>query len=150
MLVVVIFIIAGQVLHQKIAFFFKYKADDTTRISWERMYSRVGFCVGLLNGAVCFLLLMVPIYVCGYFTTEAQASEGDPASAQFLTKARAELQATRLDHVVAAYDPTPPQMYKAADIAALVLHNPLSEARLSHYPPLLAIGRAAGVQEPWQ
>ena len=33
----------------------------------------------------------------------------------------------------------PPQVYKAADIATLMLHNPLSEARLSHYPPLLQL-----------
>jgi hypothetical protein len=139
-LVMIIFIIAGQVLHQKVAFYFKYKATDVTRLSWERMYSRVGFCVGLLNGSICFLLLMVPIYVCGYFTAEAQIGEGDPASARFLTQTRAELLKTGLDHVVAAYDPTPPQVYKAADIATLVLHNPLSEARLSHYPALLQLG----------
>jgi hypothetical protein len=138
-LVMIIFLIAGQVLHQKIAFYFKYKADDVTRLSWQKMYSRVGFCVGLLNGSICFLLLMIPIYVGGYFTAEAQVGEGDPLSARFLTQTRAELQKDRLDHVVAAYDPMPPKVYKAADIAALVLHNPLSEARLSHYPPLLQL-----------
>ncbi len=138
-LVMIIFMIAGQVLHQKIAFHFKYKADDKTRLSWERMYSRVGFCVGLLNGSICFFLLMIPIYVCGYFTAEAQTSESDPAPARFLTQTRSELEMTRLDHVVAAYDPTPPQVYKAADIAALVLHNPLSEARLAHYPAFLQL-----------
>jgi hypothetical protein len=139
LLVLIIFKIAGQVFHQKIAVYFKYKADDVTRLSWQQMYSRVGFCVGMLNGSIYFLLLMVPIYVGGYFTAEAQTSEGDPASARFLTQTRAELQKVKLDHVVAAYDPTPPQVYKAADIATLVLHNPLLEARLSHYPPLLQL-----------
>jgi hypothetical protein len=138
-LVMIIFLIAGEALHQKIAFYFKYKANDLTRLSWHRMYSRVGFCVGLLNGSICFLLLMIPIYVCGYFTAEAQGAEGDPASARFLTHTRAELQKTRLDRVVVTFDPTPPQVYKAADIATLVLHNPLSEARLAHYPPLLQL-----------
>jgi hypothetical protein len=138
-LVMIIFMVAGQVLHQKVAFFYKYKADDKTRLSWQQMYSRVGFCVGLLNGSIFFLLLMVPVYAGGYFTTEAQAGEGDPASARFLSTTRAELQKTGLDYVVAAYDPTPPQVYKAADIAALVLHNPLSEARLAHYPALLQL-----------
>jgi hypothetical protein len=139
LLVLIIFMSAGEVRHQKIAFYFKYKADDKARISWERMYARVGLSLGLLNGAICFLLLMVPIYVCGYFTAEAQTSESDPFLPRFLTQTRAELQSTRLDHVVAAYDPMPPPVYKAADIAALVLHNPLSEARLSHYPPLLQL-----------
>jgi hypothetical protein len=138
-LVLIIFKIAGQVLHQKIAVFYKYKVDDKARISWERMYSRVGFCVGLLNGAVYFLLLMIPIYAAGYFTTEAQADENAPRAARFLTQTRAELQKDKFDHVVAAYDPTPPQVYKAADIVTLVLHNPLSQSRLAHYPPLLQL-----------
>jgi hypothetical protein len=138
-LVVVIFMVAGEVLHQKIAFVFKYKVDDKTHLSWERMYSCVGFSIGFVNGAICFLLLMIPVYVGGYFTTEAQVGPDDPASARFLTMAREELQQTGLDHVVAAYDPVPPQVYKAADIATLILHNPLSEARLSHYPPVLQL-----------
>jgi hypothetical protein len=138
--VVVVFLVGGQALHQKIAHFYKYKADDKTRIYWHRMYSRLGFCVGLLNGAVCFLIAMVPIYAAGYFTTEAQGGEGDPALARFLSSTRAEMHNSGLDRVVAAYDPTPPQLYKAADIATLLLHNPLLEARLCHYPPLLQLG----------
>lgn len=139
LLVLVIFKIAGQVLHQKIAVFYKYKVDDRARLSWERMYSRVGFSVGLLNGAVYFILLMVPLYAGGYFTTEAQAGESGPAGARFLTGIRADLTKDGMDHVVAAYDPTPAQVYKAADIATLVLHNPLSESRLAHYPPFLQL-----------
>jgi uncharacterized membrane protein required for colicin V production len=139
LVVLVIFKIAGQVLHQKIAVFYKYKVDDRSRISWERMYARVGFCVGLLNGTVYFILLMIPLYVGGYFTTEAQANESAPAGARFLSGIRADLTRDKMDHVVAAYDPTPPQVYKAADIATLVLHNPLSENRLAHYPPFLLL-----------
>lgn len=139
LVVLMIFKIAGHVLHQKIAVYFKYKVDDQTRLSWHRMYSRVGFCVGLLNGSVYFLLLLIPLYAAGYFTSEAQASEGAPAGARFLTQVRDDLHKDKLDHVVAAYDPTPPQLYKAADIATLVLRNPLSESRLAHYPAFLQL-----------
>jgi hypothetical protein len=138
--VLIIFLIGGQVLHQKTAFFFKYKASDKVRISWERMYTRLGFCVGLLNGAVCFLLLMIPIYAAGYFANVAEVDENDPPMARFLSSTRADILKTGLARVVGAYDPTPPQLYKAADIAALILHNPLLESRLCHYPPLLQLG----------
>ena len=138
--VFIIFLVGGQVLHQKTAFYFKYKAKDKERISWERMYSRLGFCVGLLNGSVCFLLLMVPIYAAGYFATEAQVDESDLPMPRFLSSTRAEILKTGLARVVGAYDPTPPQLYKAADVAALILHNPLLESRLCHYPPLLQLG----------
>jgi hypothetical protein len=139
LVVLIIFKIAGQVLHQKIAVYYKYKVDDKTRLSWERMYARVGLSVGFLNGSVYFILLLIPLYAGGYFTTEAQASESGPAGARFLTHIRADMTHDGMDHVVAAYDPTPTQVYKAADIATLVLHNPLSENRLAHYPPFLQL-----------
>jgi len=138
-LVMIIFMIAGEVRHQRIAFEFKYKTDDRTRISWDRMYARVGLAIGVLDGVILFLLLMVPVYVGGYFANEAQITESDPFLPRFLVQARAELQSTGLDRVVAAYDPTPPQLYNAGDVATLVLHNPLSEARLTHYPALLQL-----------
>lgn len=139
LIVVIIFKIAGQMVHRKIAVFFKYKVDDRKLLRWQRCYSRLGFCVGLVNGTVYFVLLMVPIYVAGYFTTEAASGAGDPPGARFLTDTRAELHALKLDGVLAGYDPLPRQVYKAADIADLVLHNPLLESRLAHYPPLLQL-----------
>lgn len=47
----------------------------------------------------------------------------------------------KLDHVLAAYDPTPAQVYQASDIADLVLHNPLLKSRIGHYPPFLTLGQ---------
>lgn len=139
-LVLIVFKIAGQVLHQRVAVHFKYKVDEKKLLAWQRMYARLGMCVGLLNGTVYFILLMIPLYVAGYFTAEAASGEGDPSTAQFLTRTRAELQHEKMDHVLAAYDPTPAQVYQAADIASLVLHNPLLKSRLIHYPPLLQLG----------
>ena len=136
--VLIIFKIAGHALHEKIAFKFKYKVDDRKRIDWERLYSRLGLCVGLLNGAVYFILLTIPIYAAGYFTTEA-AAENAPLQAKLLTTTRAQMTSDGMDKVAAAYDPTPHQGYQASDIATLVLRNPLLENRLAHYPTLLEL-----------
>jgi hypothetical protein len=111
------------------------------------MYSRVGLCVGLLNGAFYFFLLMLPIYIAGYFTTQVAQGAQDPSSIQNLTKLRQEMQNMKVDHVLAGYDPTPKQVYKASDILGLVAHNPLLESRLAHYPPFLAIGERPEFQE---
>src|SRR5271155_1462911 len=78
LIVLTIFKIAGQVVHQKIAVYFKYKVDDKTLYRWQRVYARLGACVGLLNGSFYFLLLTLLIYSAGYFTTEAAVGEGDP------------------------------------------------------------------------
>jgi hypothetical protein len=139
--VLIIFIIAGGVVHRKLSFHFKYKADEKKLIAWERLYSRLGLCVGLLNGSVYFFLLMLPIYIGGYFTTEAAAEGDNPPAAAFISKMRAELHDVKLDRALAGYDPTPAQVYQASDIASLVLHNPLLKSRLSHYPPLLTLGQ---------
>jgi hypothetical protein len=139
LVVLAIFKIAGQVVHQKIAVYFKYKVDDQTLYRWQRVYSRLGLCVGLLNGAVYFILLSLLIYSAGYFTTEAGAGEGDPAGVRFLTTTRAGLHDANLDRVLASYDMVPPKVYQAADIGALIVHNPPLLSRLGHYPPCLQL-----------
>lgn len=67
-IVLVIFIMAGFAAHRKLIVHFKYKVDDKRVIRWERLYARLGFCVGILNGAIYFFLIMIPIYIGGYFT----------------------------------------------------------------------------------
>lgn len=138
--VLIVFKIVGAILHRKLSVHYKYKEDDKRYYRWERCYARLGLCLGLVNGSVYFFLLLIPIYVGGYFTQAAGVGEGDPAGAQFLSKIRTEMHTAKLDRVVAAYDPTPSDTYKAADIVALVLKNPLLESRLSHYPVFLTLG----------
>ncbi|HEV7927899.1 MAG TPA: CvpA family protein [Verrucomicrobiae bacterium] len=139
LIVLIIFKIAGQVVHQKIAVHFKYKVSDQLLYRWQRVYARVGCCVGLLNGAFYFILLTLLIYSAGYFTTEAATGEGDPMGARFLTETRKELHAQNLDRVLASYDMVPGQVYQAADLTALILHNPLLLSRLRLYPPCLQL-----------
>jgi hypothetical protein len=141
LIVLVIFIIAGGVVHRKVSLHFKYKVEEKKLAAWERLYSRLGFCVGLCNGAFYFFLIMVPIYIGGYFTAEAASEGNNPASAQFLGKTRQQLRDLKLDRVLEAYDPLPDQIYQAADIADLVLHNPVLTTRLGHYPPFLTLGQ---------
>ncbi len=134
LIVLIIFKIAGQVVHQKIAVYFKYKVSEQLLYRWQRVYARLGGCVGLLNGAVYFILLTLLIYSAGYFTTEAATGQGDSAGARFLTETRKELLGQNLDHVLASYDMVPGRVYEASDLAVLILHNPLLLSRLSHYP----------------
>ena len=139
LIVLFIFKLFGHAVHRKIAVYFKYKVTDTVLYRWQRVYSRLGLCVGLLNGSVYFVLLMIPVYAAGYFTTEMGGGGNEFSGARFLTAVRAQLQALKLDRVLATYDPLPAQVYQAADIADLILHNPLLESRLGHYPPVLEL-----------
>jgi hypothetical protein len=139
LIVLIIFKICGHAVHRKIAVYFKYKVDDKALYRWRRLYSRLGLCVGLLNGSAYFILLMVPVYAAGYFTAEVGSDESAPPGVRFLTAMRAQLEALKLDRLMATYDPLPAQAYQAADIADLILHNPLLESRLGHYPPVLEL-----------
>ena len=141
-----IFKIAGRVLHQKMTRHFKCQEDEYLFFRWERVYTRLGFCVGVINGAIYFFLLMLPVYVAGYFTAEAAGADA-PAGLRLLTDLRAGLHDSRLDRVVAALDPVPPAIYQTADIIDLVLRNPLLERRLAHYPPLLLLGTQKEIQD---
>jgi hypothetical protein len=84
---------------------------------------------------------LIPIYIGGYFTAEAATEGNNPPGAVLLTKMRDQMHDLNLDRFAAGYDPTPPQVYQASDIADLVLHNPLLKSRISHYPPLLTLGQ---------
>ncbi len=139
LIVLVIFKIGGQMVHQKISLHYKYKVDDQSLYRWQRIYSRLGLCVGLLNGTVYFILLTLLIYSAGYFTAEADIGEGGPAGARLLTDTRAQLHALNLDRVLATYDMVPARVYEAADMTALILRNPLLLSRLGHYPPCLQL-----------
>jgi hypothetical protein len=140
LIVLIAFKILGHVLHRKLTIFYKYKKDEKAYYRWTRMYARLGMCVGLVNGAVYFFLLMLPVYIAGYFTTQVAQGAQDPSSVQNITKLRQEMHGLKVDHVLAGYDPTPKQTYQAADIVGLVTHNPLLESRLAHYPPFLTLG----------
>ncbi|HEY3861939.1 MAG TPA: hypothetical protein VGO59_08630 [Verrucomicrobiae bacterium] len=141
LIVLIIFKVGGQVVHQKIAVYFKYKVDDKTLYRWQRAYARLGLCVGLLNGAFYFILISLLIYSAGYFTTEAAGAEGGSGGVRFLTGTRSELHSLNLDRVLASYDMVSAKDYQAADMAALVLHNPLLLSRLGHYPPCLILAQ---------
>ena len=148
LVVLCIFKVVGRVLHQKMTLHFQYQKDEYLFFRWERLYKRLGFCVGLLNGAIYFFILMLPVYVAGYFVTEAAGADADaPAGLRLLANLRAELHDSRLDRVVAALDPVPPAIYQGADILDLVLRNPLLESRLAHYPPLLPLGAQKEIQD---
>jgi hypothetical protein len=139
LIVLTIFKIGGQVVHQRVAVYFKYKVDEKAFFRWERIYSRLGFCVGVLNGAVYFILLTLLIYSAGYFTTAMSSGDADPLGAKFLTETRAQLHDQNLDRMLASYDMVPAQVYQVADMAALILHNPPLLRRLGHYPPCLEL-----------
>jgi hypothetical protein len=138
--------ILGAMAHGKIELFLKYKRGDDEWSAWDRLNQKLGLSVGLLNGAVYFLLLLVPIYVAGYLTIQLGADQPS-AFLRLLGEARKQLRSTRMDRVLGAMDPAPAGFYDAADIVGLVYRNPLLQSRLAHYPSFLALGERPEFQQ---
>ena len=146
LLVLIVFKISARVVHRKVDVHFKYKRTDDDRLLFTRLNQRLGFCLGLLNGAIYLILILVSIYVSGYLLVQLETGNEDPAGMRFISKARADLRSTHMDRVVARYDPAPEAYYDAADILGLWKQNPLLSSRMSRYPVFLSLGERPELQ----
>lgn len=135
-----IFKAIAAVVHRKMEYHFRYHRDDASRAVWEVMYKRVGACVGALNGMVYFLVFALIVAVFGYTTIQIGAAEGDSKVLSFLAKSAEDLKETRMDKVVAAYNPAPEKYFDAADTLGLLHHNRNLLDRLENYPVFAAMG----------
>jgi hypothetical protein len=145
--VMVIIGIAAYMVHQKVDVYYKYRAGDLRLSLWERLNSRLGACVGVLNGVAYLVLLSFVIHAFSYWTVQMASSSGDPMTKRLLNQMGRDLQATGMDRVGKAVDPLSDSFYDMADLAGLMYHNPLLEARLLRYPGLLSLGERTEFQE---
>ncbi len=139
--------IGGFALQRKVNLYFKYKAGDLKLALWNRLNARLGLCVGLANALVYLILICVVIYPFSYATTQLSSEDNAGWSVKLLNEAGRELESTGMARVAAAVDPMPENFYKVVDLAGLIYHNDLLEARLSRYPAFLAIGERPEFQD---
>ena len=139
LLVSVAFKIAGYSVHHKIDVYFKYKAGDLRLALWERLNHRLGLCLGLVNGAIYFILISFVIYSFSYWTVQMASAEGDPKPVAILNRLGQDLESSGFIKVSSAVDPMPQPFFDTADIAGIFYNNPLTEARLSRYPAFLGL-----------
>ena len=126
-------------LHQKIDVHYKYHAGDLRLALWERLNSRLGACLGLLNGAAYTILICFGIYILSYWTFQVGSDDQDPRGMRVLNRLGEDLQKTGFNKVARSLDSLPDAYYRVADFIGLVYFNPLLEARLSRYPAFLTL-----------
>lgn len=144
--VLTIFKIIGFTVHQKVDVYYKYKAGDLRQALWERLNARVGLCLGLLNGLAYFVLISFVIYALSYWTVQMASGEDDPKAIRLINRLGNDLQSTGMTRVAAAVGSLPETFFDAADLAGLLYHHPLLEARLSRYPGLLTLTERTEIQ----
>jgi len=158
LLILILFKVGGLAAHRKVDTYFKYKASDTLRMLFDRLNSRVGICVGMLNALVYVVLIGVVVYTLGYFTLQVGTSERDSFWLKAMNRLAEDLRETKLDKAVAGFVPKSARYYDGADVAAAIFLNPLLQNRLSTYPVFLtlnekpefkSIGSSPAFQDFW-
>lgn len=146
LLVLTLVKVAGFMVHQKVDVHYKYKAGDLRLSLWERLNSRLGGCLGLLNGVAYIIVFAACIHGMSYWTVQLASSEGDSKSMRLINKLGRDLQSTGMARVGRAASSFSDSYYDTADIAGLIFQNSLLEARLIRYPGLLSLGERAEFQ----
>lgn len=138
-LVSIIFEVIGIAVHRKVDVYYKYKAGDLRLALWERINTRLGAAMGVLNGTAYAVVASFVIYAISYCTVQVASSDTDPRSMRFVNALGRDLESTKMVKVARALDSLDPAFYETADIAGLVYTHPLLEARLWRYPGLLSL-----------
>ena len=139
MLVLILFKTGGLAVHRKVDTYFKYKASDTLRLLFQRLNSRVGACLGMLNATVYVVLIGVVIYTVGYFTIQVGTGDKDSFWLKAMNRLTEDLRSTKLDKAVAGFVPKSERYFDGCDIVASIFLNPLLQNRLSTYPVFLTL-----------
>ena len=149
-LVSIAFKIAGEVLHRKIDIFYKYHAGDLRQALWERINARLGLCLGIVNGALYFVLICFVMFNLAYWTTQMSPADKQPPLIKFVNLLGSDLQSTGMAKAAGAVKKLPEMYYKLADLSGLVLQTPQAGPRLAKYPALTSLWERDDMQAMMQ
>jgi hypothetical protein len=159
LIVLILFKVAGFFVHQKVYLFYKYKAGDLRMALWERLNSRLGLCLGLLNGTAYLLLVAFVIFNLSYWTIQVAPSSNESVAIRVINRMGADLSATGLAGAARSLVSVPDPYYQLADLAGLLRQNPGLKNRLKKYPAFLSLderddfkqlGQDSGFQNAWE
>lgn len=132
--------VASHFLHHRVEHFYKYHAGELRQALWLRLNSRLGICVGLLNGAAYFILTSFFIFNLAYWTTQvSSASASQPIMTRLVNSMGDGMQSSGFSRTAGAIGTLPPVFYKLADLGGLLMQNPQLGARFAAYPGLTSL-----------
>lgn len=113
-LISIIFTAIGFKVHRQVEVFYKHKAGELRHAMWKRLNTRLGICVGLLNGAAYFILISFVIFNLTYLTTQVAVADNQPLTIRTANTLGHDLQSTGMSRVAAAVGTLPTDYYKFA------------------------------------
>jgi hypothetical protein len=146
-LVLVVFKVAGFLVHRKVNVHYKYYAGDLRMMLWERMNSRIGACVGVMNGAAYLVLVCFVIYNLSYWTVQVASDDNESRSAKLINELGHDVESTGMAKAARSVATLPENYYKVADLAGLVCQNPQLSDRLGRYPAFISLFERDDLQQ---
>jgi phosphate/sulfate permease len=151
--VMVLFRIAGHFVHRKVEVYYKYKAGDLRLALWERLNTRLGACIGTLNGTAYLVLISFLIFNFSYWTAQVAASGSESRAAKLVNHLGNDLQSTGMAKparslvTMDAPGSNTVNFYKLADLAGLICQNPQLSDRLANYPAFISLTERDDLQQ---
>jgi hypothetical protein len=142
-IILAIFKVIANTVHRKVDTYYRYRASDTRRGYFERLNQRVGASVGVANGVIYVFIISIIFYSVGYFTTQVEASEGNPFTWRIANAFARDLDSSNMDKAIAPFIPAKPAYFDAADVIGDLYHNPLLQSRVAQYPAFLPLAERA-------
>jgi hypothetical protein len=129
----------GFKVHREVEVYYKHKAGELRNAMWQRLNTRLGICVGVLNGAAYFILISFIVFNLTYLTYQAGAADNQPFLIRMANQLGSDLQSTGMARVATAVGTLPPDYYKFSDLSGFLMQNPTTAARLADYPGLTSL-----------
>ena len=145
-LVSIVFTAIGFKVHRQVEVFYKHKAGELRQAMWQRLNTRLGICVGLLNGAAYFVLISFVIFNLTYLTTQVAVADNQPLMIRVANQLGNDLQSTGMSRAAAAVGTLPPDYYQLADLSGFLMQNPKAASRLADYPGLTSLWQRDDMQ----
>jgi Colicin V production protein len=135
-----IFGVIGFNVGRKVDVHYRHQVSELRLALYERLNTRLGICVGLLNGALYLVFVSFFIFNFAYWTTQVSVNAAEPP---FFTRLAnnlgTEMVATGWSRAAAAVGTVRAENDQLADFAGFLMQNKEADARLATYPGLTSL-----------
>jgi hypothetical protein len=138
-LVSIVFTAIGIKVNRQVEVFYKHKAGELRQAMWTRLNTRLGICLGLLNGAAYFILISFIIFNLTYLTAQVAVADNQPLLIRAANQMGHDLESTGMSRAAAAVGTLPSNYYKLADLAGFLMQNTNAASRFVDYPGLTSL-----------
>lgn len=139
LVVSIAFTIAAQPVHKRVEHFYRYSAGDLRQALWERLNTRTGICIGVLNGVLYFILASFIFFNLAYLTTQTSTAGQPPFLVRTANDLGEEMQTSGFARTACAVGSMTPAYYKLSDLAGFLFQNPQAAPRFAEYPALTSL-----------